>query len=50
MRQRKEIQGLVRGIENVVADLDASVTALEPEAMDGLREEVRDVDQEMREV
>jgi len=48
MQQRRDISALVQGLENVVADLDASVAALKPEEMEGLREEVRDVDEEMR--
>lgn len=48
LQQRTEIATLVQGLENVVADLDASVAALKPEELDALREESRDVDEEMR--
>ena len=48
LQQRSEIATLVQGLENVVADLDASVAALKPEELDALREEGRDVDEEMR--
>lgn len=48
LQQRTEIATLVQGLENVVADLDASVAALKPEELDALREEGRDVDEEMR--
>jgi len=48
MKQRKQVQSLVQGLENVVADLDASVAALSPEEVDALREEFREVDHEMR--
>ncbi|KAK5126624.1 hypothetical protein LTR85_009558 [Meristemomyces frigidus] len=51
LQQRKEISALVQGLENVVADLDASVAALHPEDLvDVLREEARDVDERMEEV
>jgi len=48
MQQREEIQSLVRGLENAVADLDASVDALDTSEVEGLGEEVRDADGEMR--
>ena len=50
MQQRKGIEGLFKGLETVVADLDASVATLQsPDAnVEGLRDEVRDVDEEMR--
>ncbi|RMY42858.1 hypothetical protein D0864_15993 [Hortaea werneckii] len=48
LQQRSEIATLVQGLENVVADLDASVATLKPEELDALREEGRDVDEEMR--
>ncbi|KAI7286854.1 hypothetical protein KC345_g961 [Hortaea werneckii] len=48
LQQRSEIATLVQGLENVVADLDASVAALKPEELDALREEGRDVEEEMR--
>lgn len=48
MQQRKEIEGLVKGLENIVGDLDQSVAALKPEENEALRTEARDVDEEMR--
>lgn len=50
MQQRREIEGLVRGFENVVADLDASVASLQSSDMgvDGLRDQNRDVENDMR--
>lgn len=50
MKQRKEIESLVKGLENVVSDLDASVASLQAQdaGVDGLRDEVRDVDEDMR--
>lgn len=48
MQQRKEIAALVEGLENKVADLDASVAALDQEELEALREEGRDADEDMR--
>ena len=50
MQQRKEIESLVKGLENVIGDLDASVATLQSDDVnvDGLRNEVRDVDEDMR--
>ena len=48
MKQRKEIASLVQGLENVVQDLDASVASLGFGEADGLREEAREVDEDMR--
>lgn len=48
MLQRKEIAGLVKGLENVVSDLDQSVAALQPEEVDALKAEARQVDEEIR--
>lgn len=48
MQQRKEIEGLVKGLESVVSDLDQSVAALKPEEIEALRTEARNVDEEMR--
>ena len=50
MQQRKEIEGLVKGLENVVSDLDASVASLQSQSagVEGLRDEVREVDEDMR--
>lgn len=47
MQQRKDISAMVQGLENVVADLDASVGALAEEDIDAMREEARDVDERM---
>lgn len=48
MEQRKQIEAMVRGLENVIADLDASVETLQEAGIDGLREEVRGVDEDVR--
>ena len=50
MQQRKDIQGIVSGLESVMADLDASVATLQSgdASLDQLRDEVRDVDEHMR--
>ena len=48
MQQRKEIEMLVKGLENVIGDLDASVKTLQTTDADGLRDEVRVVDEDMR--
>nr|POE77708.1 polyamine-modulated factor 1 [Quercus suber] len=50
MQQRKDISSLMQGLENVVADLNASVAALteQPADMEALREECRDADDELR--
>ena len=50
MQQRKEIEGLVKGLENVVSDLDASVASMQSNeaGVDDLRDEVREVDEDMR--
>lgn len=50
MRQRREIECLVKGLESVIGDLDASVATLQSRDanVEGLRGEVRDVDEDMR--
>ena len=50
MQQRREIQGLVNGLENAVSDLDASVASLQGSDVDvsGLRSEVKEVDNDIR--
>lgn len=48
LQQRKEIEGIMKGLENVVADLDQSADALKDEEIDELVSEVREVDQDMR--
>ncbi|TKA72716.1 hypothetical protein B0A55_05544 [Friedmanniomyces simplex] len=45
--QRKQIAGMMVGLDRVVADLDASVAALKPGELEALREEARGVDQGM---
>ncbi|KAF7186870.1 Kinetochore-associated protein NNF1 [Pseudocercospora fuligena] len=49
IQQRKDIKRLLDGLENVVRDLNGSVDAMEPERLEELREEVREVDEGMRE-
>ncbi|KAK4574369.1 hypothetical protein LTR86_002131 [Recurvomyces mirabilis] len=46
-RQRREIAGLMAGLESAVKDLDDSVRAMRPEEMEGLREEVGEVEGRM---
>lgn len=48
MEQRKQINDVVRGLESVVADLDASVATLQNGELEDVREEVRGVDEDMR--
>lgn len=50
MQQRKDIESLMKGLEHVVADLDAGVASIQAEStnMEGVRDEVRLVDEEMR--
>lgn len=48
LQQRKEIEGIVKGLENVVVDLDQSAAALKPEDIDELVNEAREVDDDMR--
>ena len=50
MQQRKEIECLVKGLENVVSDLAAGVASLQSEeaGVEGLRDEVREADEDMR--
>jgi len=48
LQQRKEMESLVKGLENAVSDLDHSVAALKPEQIEELRAEAREVDEEMR--
>lgn len=47
-QQRQDIKRLLDGLENIVKDLNGSVAALQPEQMDGLREEAREADSAMR--
>ena len=48
LQQRKEIEGIMQGLENVVADLDKSAAALKPEDIEELVNEAREVDEEIR--
>ena len=48
MAQRKQINDVVSGLENNVADLDASVATLQNGELDDTRDEVRGVDEDMR--
>ncbi|OQO08682.1 hypothetical protein B0A48_06552 [Cryoendolithus antarcticus] len=48
LQQRREIEALVQGLENVVQDINGSVTVLKPEEIDSIRHEARTVDEEMR--
>jgi kinetochore protein NNF1 len=48
LQQRKEIEGIMKGLENVVTDLDQSAAALKAEEIDELVSEAREVDQDMR--
>lgn len=48
LKQRKEIESLISGLENVVADLDGSLTAVPSDDMMALTEETVAVDEEMR--
>lgn len=48
MEQRGQIDAMIKGLENVVADLDASVATLQKGELEDVREEVRGVDEDMR--
>jgi kinetochore protein NNF1 len=48
LQQRKEIEGIMKGLENVVADLDQSAAALKAEDIEELVSEAREVDRDMR--
>ena len=48
MEQRRQIEDMIKGLENVVADLDASVATLQDGELEDVREEVRGVDEDMR--
>lgn len=48
LQQRKEIEGIVKGLENVVIDLDQSAATLKPEDIEELVSEAREVDDDMR--
>lgn len=46
--QRAEIQALVRGLENVVHDLEASAQVMAQDDVQGLSKEIKDLETEMR--
>jgi kinetochore protein NNF1 len=48
LQQRKEIESIMKGLENVVVDLDQSAAALKPEDIDELMDEAREVDEDLR--
>lgn len=48
LQQRKEIESIMKGLENVVADLDQSAAALKPEDVEELVSEAREVDEDIR--
>ena len=48
LQQRKEIESIMKGLENVVVDLDQSAAALKPEDVDELVDEAREVDEGLR--
>lgn len=48
LKQREQIEGMVKGLENVVVDLDQSAAALKPEDIEELVQEAREVDEDMR--
>lgn len=48
LQQRKEIEGIMKGLENVVEDLDKSAAALKPEDIEELVNEAREVDEDIR--
>lgn len=48
LQQRKEIDDIMKGLENVVTDLDQAASALKPEEIEELVNEAREVDEDMR--
>jgi kinetochore protein NNF1 len=48
LQQRKEIENIMKGLENVVVDLDQSAAALKPEDIEELVDEAREVDEDLR--
>jgi kinetochore protein NNF1 len=46
--QRAEIEALVRGLEGVVADLEASAGILSQDDVQGLGAEIRQIEKQMR--
>jgi kinetochore protein NNF1 len=48
LQQRNEIESIMKGLENVVVDLDQSAAALKPEDIDELMDEAREVDEDLR--
>jgi kinetochore protein NNF1 len=47
LQQRKEIESIMKGLENVVVDLDQSAAALKPEDIEELVDEAREVDEDL---
>jgi kinetochore protein NNF1 len=48
LQQRKEIESIMKALENVVVDLDQSAAALKPEDIEELVDEAREVDEDLR--
>jgi kinetochore protein NNF1 len=48
LQQRKEIESIMKGLENVVVDLDQSAAALKPEDIEELVDGAREVDEDLR--
>lgn len=46
--QRAEIEALVRGLENVVQDLEVSAQMMAQEDVQGLSKEIRDLETQMK--
>jgi len=46
--QRAQMEGLVRGLEHMVQDLEASAAMLSSEEVAGLVGEIKEMEQEMR--
>ena len=46
--QRAEIEALVRGLEGVVADLEASAAIMSQDDVQGLGAEIRQIEKQMR--
>jgi kinetochore protein NNF1 len=46
--QRAEIEALVRGLENVIQDLDVSAQMMAQDDVQGLSKDVRDLEMEMK--
>jgi kinetochore protein NNF1 len=46
--QRAEIEALVRGLENVIHDLDVSAQMMAQDEVQGLGKEIKDLEMEMK--